>query len=90
MQAFFGSSSDTLTTAESGYLLFYQAVTLQDHFEQLARGASSSPPGVPPDPIAAAVAHALAAQAASPVPPAPPSSSDSRPTGAILPSHLNR
>ena len=86
MQSFFGSTSEAATTAESGYILFYQATTLNEHFLNLARSANGS------NPVATAVAAALAAHAASPVPTAP---ADSEPTPGyrgtnVLPSHLNR
>jgi len=81
MHQFFGSTSEVATTAESGYILFYQATNLVDHLLDLAKhgvGGSSSP-------VAAAVAAALAPSTPTPATPATPVPSDSdsaKPTSA--------
>ena len=82
MHQFFGSTNEMATTAESGYILFYQATNLHEHFLELARSANGS------NPVATAVAAALAAESASPIPTAPPDPDVYK--SIVLPNHMNR
>jgi hypothetical protein len=86
MQAFFGSSNDAAPAAESGYILFYQATTLQEHFLALARQAQA---GGATNAVANAVAAALAADAAG-LPTASLPEPDEPQRKVVLPAHLNR
>jgi len=83
MHQFFGSTSEVATTAESGYILFYQATNLVDHLLDLAKHGTDGSS----NPVAAAVAAALAPSTpatAAPVTPLPTDSDNAKPTSATV------